>query len=465
MSAICSDVINLAIGLNIPGKKPSIMQAIRDNCCNTILTKVTCNSTEVVYIDWSSMQLNGKINGTALPITLKRLYLDRNPIKASDFEFPPSLEKLDLSLTAMVMPLPLLPNTIDTLTMYYSDFINVTSFPEGMTEFNCGSSKLSGVLPTIPSTMVRIHADANSFSGPLPVLPNSLIYAKFNNNKFNGSVPSLSSALVYGQFQNNLFTGQLPPIPVNVQEINFAFNSFTGSVFIDSTVLSILSLQGNYFTGNLTLPSSINQLVLGDVIKSTNKFTGHLNLTTPILINIFNNSFTQLFVQDTSLLTTCELAFNPLTVINDNLSICNVSSLQHTTNNTAFATLYSKNMNVDSTFYSDYSTSTLMYNIRTRKPLTSSTSLIQFTTYDTDIDSNSHTSINMYYSTTEIQSTTITYLQINPTLILLATPSYSLFGKLIIDWMVLTLLLNQLYQRYKRRRGTKSNSIQLMSNA
>ena len=221
MSTDCSNVINLAIGLNMVTRNPTLMQSIRDDCCNTALTQVICSNTEIIEIDWSRSNLNGKINGTALPSTLINLFLDNNVIKASNFQFPPNLEYVDLSLTSMIMGLPELPNTIDTVIMYYSDFANVTNLPEGMTYFNSGHGKLTGALPAIPSTMVKLHIDENYLSGSLPLLPESLLDFKCNGNKFSGSIPSLPSRLTLGQFQNNLFTGSLPAIPLNVLEINF----------------------------------------------------------------------------------------------------------------------------------------------------------------------------------------------------------------------------------------------------
>ena len=545
MSTDCPNVINLAIGLNMMNVNPVLMQSVRDNCCNTPTTLVTCSNNKVVDIDWSHLNLNGKINGTALPSTLTGLYLDNNPITESIFQFPPNLRYVDLSVTLMAMGLPVLPTSIVYVAMYISKFTNVTNLPEGMTNFNSGQAKLSGSLPAIPSTMEKLHIDGNSLSGSLPFLPNSLSEFKCNSNMYSGSIPSLPSGLTLGQFQNNLFAGSLPVIPLNVLEINFGYNSFTGSVTINSNQLKVLNLEGNYFTGELLVPNTIQQLTLGHVSKPTNKFSGSLVLEKPTLINIYKNSISYLSITDNSVLSSCELSYNPIVNSNhNNFTICSVNGISATlpakssTSSTSqvpnmYSTSYYtsiKSLGVDTTIVtssipiqtfqsstihlldagtsqsspttspsklasiqsiestaitssiipnSSYSTSVQMLNSQALSisSLTQTTALNQLartTTWSAStiirirkaastasvdhISTKSLSSLFQHTYTSSLSSTSTVNTftdQRSTNLIVFASPSFGLFGKLIIDWIVLTFVVTLLYQRCNTNRKDK----------
>ncbi len=69
---------NLAYSVKMDTAQPTMMTRITNNCCDSINTKVTFNSSQrVTAIDWNSLNLNGSINMTAVPstvTTLSRLY-------------------------------------------------------------------------------------------------------------------------------------------------------------------------------------------------------------------------------------------------------------------------------------------------------------------------------------------------------------------------------------------------------
>ena len=81
ISSDCPNIINLGLGAGINTQQPAIWTQLNLDCCAA--TGVTCVGQRVTQIDWSSRNVNGVINGTALPDGLKALYLYSNQLTGS----------------------------------------------------------------------------------------------------------------------------------------------------------------------------------------------------------------------------------------------------------------------------------------------------------------------------------------------------------------------------------------------
>jgi len=163
-SVDCPDVINLAKGLHLDQKQPAIYSALLTNCCSgssSTTPFVSCTTQRVVGIYWISYNLNGTINGTALPPLLQNLNLDGNQITG---------------------PIP--------------------SLPSGLLELSASQNLLTGPLPTMPSGLQLLYINSNLLTGDVPSLPNSLTnvylgYPGIPGNRFTGIVALYQPQYLY----------------------------------------------------------------------------------------------------------------------------------------------------------------------------------------------------------------------------------------------------------------------------
>eukprot|EP00835_Amoeboradix_gromovi_P001326 NODE_58_length_25774_cov_0.240545.p4 type:complete len:413 gc:universal NODE_58_length_25774_cov_0.240545:20300-21538(+) len=252
----CSDVINLALGLNMNVKQQSRMIAINDDCCS-INTGVTCSNDRVTEIEWPLLHLDGTINSTAIPKLLSILILNDNAI--SDV-FPKSLS----------------------------------------------------------NTIKQLDLSNNFFKGPMPsVLSTSLLYLYLHYNKLNGTLPEiLPQSLTKFHMHYNKVTGSMPRVlPSNMKELSLYNNLLTGHMTnpLPKTLID-LHIDGNAMTGPLPeIPGTINILYLGFTKGVSNRFTGSLELNSPRIVYINDNFISDFkIVGDYSLIIDCDLSGNPL---------------------------------------------------------------------------------------------------------------------------------------------------------
>eukprot|EP00835_Amoeboradix_gromovi_P005644 NODE_552_length_6806_cov_0.530938.p2 type:complete len:465 gc:universal NODE_552_length_6806_cov_0.530938:4737-6131(+) len=154
----CDHVVNLAYGLNLHIAMPGFMQEIEYNCCSTTYGYITCNSTNVIEIDFKYMYLDGTINGTAVPRSLQNLYLSYNSISGPiPNNLPDSLTSLDLEYNRLAGPIP-------------------SILPLGLSEMRIGNNYISGsISPTLPINLKKFIAGRNHLTGSLPSsLPSTL---------------------------------------------------------------------------------------------------------------------------------------------------------------------------------------------------------------------------------------------------------------------------------------------------
>eukprot|EP00835_Amoeboradix_gromovi_P005009 NODE_433_length_8727_cov_0.399397.p1 type:complete len:913 gc:universal NODE_433_length_8727_cov_0.399397:5586-8324(+) len=228
----CNDVINLAYGLNMHISSPDLMRQLEFNCC---LAKqlITCDATNVIEIDFNSLNLDGAINGTAIPPLIRKLYLDSNFISGSIPEnLPITITRLKLSSNFLSGQIPNLPADLTLLTV--------------------NSNWLNGSIPTtLPSKLNTLDISYNYFTGMLPInLPSSLIFIYANNNYLNGSLPAFSD---------------------NLYDLVLSMNKFTGSLLLKKPVT--LDINHNYIS-NVTI-KDISQVYKCDI--SDNPLLSHIS--------------------------------------------------------------------------------------------------------------------------------------------------------------------------------------------
>ena len=103
-------------------------------------------------------------------------------------------------------------------------------------------------------------------------------------------------------------------IPSSVTRLYLHVNAITGSIpsALPSGLIS-LSLDGNQMSGDLpSFPSSLQYFYLGYPGFPGNHFTGTLRLNRPIELYINDNWITDVVIQNSSVLGTCDLSNNPL---------------------------------------------------------------------------------------------------------------------------------------------------------
>ena len=167
----------------------------------------------------------------------------------------------------------------DGLNPTLTGSINGSFLPPLLTEFRVSFNDLTGIIPqTWPTTLQKLYLDANYFSGNIPILwPSGLLELDISRNSLNCVSPG--------------------PWPSG---------------------LTLLHLNGLLCTGSVGLfPSTLQYLYLGwsqDTPGTYNKFSGSLVLNTQSLVElrINYNLFTNIIISDTSVLSGCDLSYNPL---------------------------------------------------------------------------------------------------------------------------------------------------------
>eukprot|EP00834_Sanchytrium_tribonematis_P008461 NODE_1003_length_2734_cov_0.527693.p1 type:complete len:478 gc:universal NODE_1003_length_2734_cov_0.527693:2525-1092(-) len=144
----------------------------------------------------------------------------------------------------------------------------------------------------IPGNVKYLSIEGPYIGGKLPIFSEGLETLIFKKANYNQTIPQLPSTLKVLQLVGCNMTGKLPTLLPNLQQ---------------------LRIQGNFLTGPLPpFPASLNDVVLGDLANEGNYFNDKVILQKPTSLVLGNTSILEVQLQNTSLLTKCDLSFNPL---------------------------------------------------------------------------------------------------------------------------------------------------------
>ena len=201
ISIDCPNMIDFARGLGMVTQQPTIWSQLQTDCCTA--NGVTCASQRVTQIVWNSMNLNGSINGAALPSGLQLLDLGINLVDGIlPNTWPDGLQNLYLYRNQLSGSISSTwPSTLQDLDLNSNQFIGSipSSWPSGLHKLYLGSNKLTGSISILwPSGLQYLHLDNNSLSGDISSLPSTLIDLGLGYNR----------DLVFNQFTGSLVLNQ-----------------------------------------------------------------------------------------------------------------------------------------------------------------------------------------------------------------------------------------------------------------
>ena len=313
ISQDCPDVISLARGLNMHLIQPTSFFQLQVDCCNVVSVTCDTNSSRVTGIGWSN--LNGTINGTALPGSL------------TVFTISPGINRVG-------GPIPnTLPNNM-TYVGLNGNKINGSipnTLPSSLSAFYLSQNRLSGTLPSVyPAGLKYFWVNGNSLTGELSTtLPTLFSELGVNDNKLTGSLPDFSgwaNLRVIFLF-NNLVAGDVPDLMMlsKMQTFNVKNNLLTGQLYSFPESVINIDVGNNHFRGPVPLvPRTILNLLM-----SSNAFTGTLIVNNPTQLMIKGNLISGLILNNTGSLTVCDISNNPLLGYPGilNLTMCSQSGL------------------------------------------------------------------------------------------------------------------------------------------
>ena len=119
VSIDCPNLRSFAFGLGMQSKQQAIWTQLQGDCCTA--SSITCDGSQhVTHIDWGNMNLNGFINGTAIPSNVMYLWLYGNVITGNiPSGLPSGLILLIVHGNQMSGDLPSFPSTLTNLALGY----------------------------------------------------------------------------------------------------------------------------------------------------------------------------------------------------------------------------------------------------------------------------------------------------------------------------------------------------------
>ena len=119
VSSDCPNMIQFAYNLGIQSKQPAIWMQLLNDCCSA--SGVTCDGSQrVTHISWTSKELNGYINGTAIPSSVLLVLLYRNELTGTiPSHLPLGLTTLQVDGNKMSGDLPSFPSALHQLALGY----------------------------------------------------------------------------------------------------------------------------------------------------------------------------------------------------------------------------------------------------------------------------------------------------------------------------------------------------------
>ena len=258
ISQDCPNVVQLAIGMHVDIIQPFLMNQLRTDCCNTTTnpdmnpvlfpggkTFIVCNVNQrVTEINWYTLDLNGTINGTALPVTTTAIRILNNRLSGSiPFLLPPALIFLHLENNFLTGSIP----------------------------------------PAIPSNLLLYGVFGNLMSGDLPIFPNSLQYLYLGypgepGNQFKG--PIRLDNPIWILINDNLITDLILRDSTHLTRCDLSNNPLLGNPNIVN--LTICTQNALYHVIDVSTATSTTSTltIIAQTTISTNLATIWINATT-----------------------------------------------------------------------------------------------------------------------------------------------------------------------------------------
>ena len=190
--------------------------------------------------------------------------------------------------------------------------IDTSKFPPLLTSIDLYYNNFNGPIPTNwPNRIKTINLNKNQFSGNVPInWPGGLINLQLGENQLTSELSKdWPISLVVLELYNNKLTGPIPVgFPNGLQILNLGSNRMNGTIPVLPSSLTLLRIDRNSFSGDiLNFPRGVTNLAANN-----NKLSGKLVLTKPIIVDISNNSISDIQISDTSALADCDISLNPL---------------------------------------------------------------------------------------------------------------------------------------------------------
>ena len=246
VSLECINVINLALGLGMGSVNPAYLSQISTNCCIDYgnYNYVSCdNNGIVVEIVWDRLDLNGYINGSAIPPQLQVLKLHQNAITGTiPRVLASSLERIWLHTNSLTGSIP-------------------SNLPNGLIELFLDGNKMSGDVPPLPDSLHFLYlGHPRSDSGQL-------------GNQFTGSISIKEPVKLY--IYMNLITKLIITTSSDLTQCDLSHNPILGNY--DSLQLSICTIAGIY-SANL-LPWTLSKILPSTVASKIQSSTKQSKLS------------------------------------------------------------------------------------------------------------------------------------------------------------------------------------------
>jgi len=242
----CPNIINLAIALHMDTKQPTIMSQLRADCCSGSVSSspyLGCVGNRVDVVQWNQLNLDGTVNGTAIPNKVTKLYIWQNSITGTlPLSMPTTVTDLDVDSNQLsgTLTVSALPPALTYLAVYLNQF----------------SGPLTGAFPT---AMTYLDVSGTFFTGDVPLLPSTLttLYLGFTGypagNRFTGKVVLNSSPIVF-YINDNWITDVVisNPSQLTTQNCDLSDNPLFGNVHI----AGLACVKNGLYSANL-LPITV----------------------------------------------------------------------------------------------------------------------------------------------------------------------------------------------------------------
>ncbi len=237
---------------SLPSKLPDSLQYLYVS--NNDLTRLPALPSGLLVLNANHNQIDSFLS--PLPPRLRELNISHNDLKAINFEFAPSLERLDISHQLLTSV------KINHLTRLRELNINNNqiesiNLPPNLAKLSCAKNKLQK-LDSLPLGLVELHCNLNQLAKINVVLP-KLIVLDCSDNLLTTLVLNQKQPLQELYCQNNRLK-RLDALPDSLRILNCAINQLESLPEIGKK-LFYLDYSGNKIAKLDNLPPTLTQII------------------------------------------------------------------------------------------------------------------------------------------------------------------------------------------------------------